>query len=100
MDCSDADQSILSFVRKAKSTQDLLLAVCNFTPVTRYQYRVGVPRGGFWQEILNSQALVYGGSGAGNCGGVHAAPIPHLDKMYSVELTLPPLGVILLKNSA
>ena len=100
MDCSDADQSILSFVRKGKSTRDLVLAVCNFTPVPRFQYRVGVPRGGFWQEILNSQAQTYGGSGEGNCGGVHAAPIPHLDKMHSLELTLPPLGVILLKNSA
>ena len=67
---------------------------CNFTPVPRHNYRVGVPTGGFWQEVLNSDAVEYWGSGQGNLGGLEAAPIPCHGRLYSLNLTLPPLGVV------
>ena len=73
-----------------------ILIVCNFTPVPRYAYRVGAPRGGFWQELLNSDADLYGGSGHGNFGGLETAPIPSHGRMQSLNLTLPPLGVVVL----
>ena len=70
---------------------------CNFTPVPRADYRVGVPQGGFWQELLNGDAPMYGGSGQGNMGGVAAVPIPCHGYMWSLNLTLPPLAIIFLK---
>ncbi|MDP1166168.1 alpha amylase C-terminal domain-containing protein, partial [Klebsiella pneumoniae] len=70
VDCHDADQSVISFLRRGVGTKDLILAVANFTPVPRHNYRVGVPRGGYWREVLNSDAALYGGSGQGNMGGV------------------------------
>ena len=76
VDCTDSQRSIVSFLRVAKDPNDQLLFVCNFTPVVRQNYRVGVPRQGFWKEILNSDAPLYGGSGQGNFGGLHAAPLP------------------------
>jgi len=97
MDFGDADSSIISFIRKGKTTKDLLLVVCNFTPVPRINYRVGVPEIGFWKEVLNSDAKEYGGSGLGNLGGVNAMPIPYHGKYHSLSLTLPPLGVIIFK---
>ena len=75
IDCNDVMQSVITFLRKGREGE-LVLVACNFTPVPRYNYRVGVPRGGFWQEILNSDAVEYGGSGHGNLGGLEAAPIP------------------------
>jgi 1,4-alpha-glucan branching enzyme len=72
--------------------------VCNFTPIPRINYRVGVPRSGFWREILNSDAKIYGGNGYGNFGSVEATPIPYHGKDYSLSLTLPPLGVLFFKN--
>lgn len=98
LDCSDAEQSIISFVRKAKNQRDQLLFVCNFTPVTRYNYRVGVPREGYWQEILNSDAKLYGGSGQGNMGGLEAAPIGSQGHFFSLNLVLPPLGMVVLRG--
>jgi 1,4-alpha-glucan branching enzyme len=71
--------------------------VCNFTPVTRSNYRLGVPRGGWWREALNSDAEVYGGEGRGNRGGVDAAPIGSHGRSHSVSLTLPPLAVLFFK---
>ena len=65
--------------------------VCNFTPVVRENYRVGVPRGGRWRECLNSDAPLYGGSGQGNLGGVEAAPLPAHGRFHSLTLRLPPL---------
>ena len=70
IDCGDADSSVVSLMRQGKSTATLVLAVCNFTPVPRENYRIGAPRGGFWREALNSDATDYGGSGVGNRGGV------------------------------
>jgi 1,4-alpha-glucan branching enzyme len=99
IDCSDADSSALVFVRRAKTTSDLILVSCNFTPVPRQNYCIGAPRGGFWKEILNSDASLYGGSGWGNLGGVAAAPIPLHGRPWSLSLTLPPLGVVVLKSA-
>ncbi len=96
-DLYDWEKSIISFFRKGVSQDDIILVVCNFTPVTYTNYRVGVPRGGYWSEVLNSDALVYSGSGQGNLGGVEAAPIPAHDRDNSLSLTLPPLSAIYLR---
>ncbi len=96
-DLHDWENSTLSFFRKGEDPDDIMLVVCNFTPLLRANYRVGVPRGGFWSEVLNSDALTYGGSGQGNLGGREAAPVPAHGRYYSVSLTLPPLGVVYLK---
>jgi len=98
VDCNDADQGVISFLRRGACIQDLILVAANFTPVPRENYRVGVPRGGFWREILNSDAQVYGGSGLGNMGGLEAAPLPCHGHYSSLVLTLPPLGVAFFKS--
>ncbi|MEM3086365.1 MAG: 1,4-alpha-glucan branching protein GlgB [Halobacteria archaeon] len=98
VDASDAAASTLSFLRKGKTTRDLFLAVFNFTPVARERYRIGVPRGGPWREVANSDAKEYGGGGAGNLGGVEARPEPWHGRPFSLDLTLPPLGALLFKN--
>jgi 1,4-alpha-glucan branching enzyme len=98
IDCNDADSSAVSLLRKGKSTGTVIVAVCNFTPVPRLSYRVGVPRGGFWQEVLNSDAAEYGGGNIGNFGGVEAAPVPLHGRPWSLTVTLPPLSVIFFKN--
>jgi len=77
-----------------------LLVASNFTPVPRRNYVLGVPDGGFWREVLNSDATLYGGSGQGNLGGVHAAPLPSHGRPYSLTLTLPPLATIMLEHTA
>ncbi len=100
IDANDADNSVLSFVRMGKSTADIILAVFNFTPVPRESYRIGVPDGGFWREILNSDAEAYWGSGQGNYGGVEAEPTPWHGRPHSLRMHLPPLSVVLLKNEA
>ncbi len=100
MDCHDAENSVISFVRRGRTTEDIILVVCNFTPMPRLSYRVGVPRAGHWQEILNSDATLYGGSGVGNFGGKHAAPVGAHGQFQSLALDLPPLGVVFLKSSA
>jgi 1,4-alpha-glucan branching enzyme len=99
VDCHDADQSILSFVRQPRAGAPVL-AVCNFTPVPRYNYTLGVPAGGCWRELLNSDASIYGGSGMGNLGSVEAAPVPAHGRQHSLSLTLPPLAMLLLKPDA
>ena len=81
----------------AHATGAPVLVVCNFTPVPRANYRVGVPRGGRWRELLNSDAAIYGGSGMGNLGGVDAAPVPAHGRVHSLTLTLPPLATIVLQ---
>jgi 1,4-alpha-glucan branching enzyme len=100
IDCSDADSSTLSFLRKGKRADDMVLIVCNATPVPREGYRVGVPRGGWWQELLNSDARDYGGSGIGNAGGLHADNTPFHGRPCSLRLTVPPLAAIILKPAA
>ncbi|HET7705703.1 MAG TPA: 1,4-alpha-glucan branching protein GlgB [Thermoanaerobaculia bacterium] len=99
IDCCDNEQSIVSLLRRSRSKpDDEVIVVLNFTPVPRHNYQIGVPRGGHWREILNSDAPLYGGSGQGNLGGVDAAPIPLHGRRWSVNLTLPPLGAVFLVN--
>jgi 1,4-alpha-glucan branching enzyme len=98
IDFHDWENSIVSFVRKGKDTQDIILVVCNLTPVARKNYRIGVPRGGYWFEALNSDSAFYGGSGQGNSGGLEAAPISSHGKFHSLSLTLPPLSALFFKS--
>ncbi len=100
IDFRDADSSVVAFLRKAKDPEDFLLFACNFTPVPRHNYRLGIPRPGFYQEILNSDSALYGGSNVGNNGGVHTENVPFHAHPYSLCLTLPPLAVIVLKLKA
>jgi 1,4-alpha-glucan branching enzyme len=100
IDASDSDQSVLSFIRKAGTTDPLMLVVCNFTPVPRALYLVGVPRGGVWTEVLNSDAHEYGGSGWGNLGGRAAASVPFHGRPYSLTVTLPPLAAVFFRSEA
>jgi len=98
IDCDDAEHSVVSLMRKAKSTGNLILIVCNFTPVPRYSYRLGAPRSGMWHEVLNSDAGRYGGSNMGNLGGVETVPVPLHGRPHSLTLTLPPLSVSVFRN--
>jgi 1,4-alpha-glucan branching enzyme len=93
-DLHDWEHSVISFLRRGDGPDDLMLVVCNFTPVPHVNYRVGVPRGGRWTEALNSDAALYGGSGLGNLGGVEAAPVPAHGRDHSLVLALPPLAVL------
>ncbi|HYY69431.1 MAG TPA: 1,4-alpha-glucan branching protein GlgB [Terriglobales bacterium] len=95
VDANDADSSVLSFLRRGYN--DVILVVGNFTPVMRKAHRIGVPEGGWWRELLNSDSEIYGGSNQGNAGGVMAEPIAHHGRPFSVKLTLPPLGILFLK---
>ncbi len=100
IDCGDTESSVVSLIRKGKSTANLVLAVCNFTPVPRQGYRIGAPRGGFWREVLNSDAWEYGGSGMGNGGGLEVSPQPHHGRPFSLLLTLPPLSALFFTSNA
>ena len=94
VDCKDVQRSVVSFLRRGRNPEDQLLFVCNFTPVVRQNYRVGVPREGFWKEVLNSDAPLYGGSGQGNFGGLETVALPIHGHPYSLNMTLPPLGIV------
>jgi 1,4-alpha-glucan branching enzyme len=98
IDCNDAASSIISFVRKGAYTEDIILVLCNFTPVPRSDYQVGVPLGGFWKEVLNSDASHYGGGGVGNSGGLRASATPCHGRPYSLSVTVPPLAVVFFKG--
>ncbi|MCB0123478.1 MAG: 1,4-alpha-glucan branching enzyme, partial [Caldilineaceae bacterium] len=97
IDLSDADQSVVSFARRAANPNDLLVFVCNFTPIPRLGYRVGLPNGGRYHEILNSDWSQFGGSGVANQGDLPAEEWPWQNCGYSAAFNLPPLGVIILK---
>jgi 1,4-alpha-glucan branching enzyme len=99
IDFHDWEQSIVCFLRRAKDSDDFVVFACNFTPEPRRGYRVGVPAGGFYRELLNSDSAHYGGSNLGNGGGVEAELISWHGRPYSVALTLPPLAVVVLKRS-
>jgi len=99
IDGSDVEHSVISFIRKGKSTNSIVLVVCNFTPMTNFKYRIGAPRGGFWGELLNSDAKQYGGSGQGNMGGVEAALVPWHGRPYSLNITVPPLATVFFKSN-
>ncbi len=97
VDASDADNSVLSYLRKGNDDDPPCLVVCNFTPIPRHAYSVGVPRGGTWIERLNTDAVDYGGSGVGNLGAVEAVAEPCHGRPWSLPLTLPPLATIVLE---
>jgi 1,4-alpha-glucan branching enzyme len=97
IDSNDAQRSVISFLRRGKSSGELMLCVCNFTPVPRQNYRVGVPLECFWREVVNSDAPLYGGSGQGNIGGLTTIPLPIHGRPYSLNMTLPPLGFLAFK---
>jgi 1,4-alpha-glucan branching enzyme len=94
VDCKDSQRSVISFLRRGQRPEDQILFVCNFTPVVRENYRVGVPLEGAWKEILNSDASLYGGSGQGNFGGLSTIPLPIHGRPFTLNMRLPPLGVI------
>ena len=98
LNANDADNSVLSFLRRGKNPDNFLVVVVNATPVVREAYLIGVPQPGFYAEILNTDAAVYGGSNVGNLGGLRANPIPHMNHPFSIPLTLPPLAAIFLKH--
>jgi 1,4-alpha-glucan branching enzyme len=96
----DRQNSVFAFLRYGNDTAPPVLVVCNMTPVPRTGYRIGVPRPGAWQELLNSDAAFYGGSGMGNGGSVATTPIQSHGEAQSLELTLPPLGSLYLRPAA
>jgi 1,4-alpha-glucan branching enzyme len=98
IDFRDYENSTLIFLRKGRSADDTIIVVCNFTPLPRYNYRFGVPAGGYWQELLNSDASEYGGSGQGNLGGVESTPVSSHGKNNTISITLPPLGILFFKR--
>ena len=99
IDGSDSQQSMLSFMRRSKGGDELIAAVFNLTPMPRHNYRVGVPRRGYWREIFNSDSQQYGGADFGNLGGNDAQNIAWHGKQYSLNLIVPPLGAVFFKSS-
>jgi 1,4-alpha-glucan branching enzyme len=98
IDCHDNANSVVSLIRRARDARDFTVMVVNFTPVPRPDYRIGVPESGWYREVLNSDAELYGGSNVGNGGGIHSDPIPDHGHNQSISLTVPPLGFVLLKK--
>jgi 1,4-alpha-glucan branching enzyme len=94
IDCHDSEQSTLSFLRRSRDGREAVAVACNFTPVPRANFRLGVPWAGEWREILNSDATLYGGSGQGNLGGVRATPVAAHGHPLSLVITLPPLALV------
>jgi 1,4-alpha-glucan branching enzyme len=97
IDFHDSDNSIISFLRRAKNPNEFVVFVCNFTPVVREGYRIGVPTPGFYAELLNSDAAVYGGQNIGNRGGLPAEDFAWQGRPHSLQLTVPPFAVVVLK---
>ncbi|MBM4246744.1 MAG: 1,4-alpha-glucan branching protein GlgB [Deltaproteobacteria bacterium] len=96
IDCSDSENSTLAFLRRGRDAGEVLLFACNFTPIQRHAYRIGVPRAGFWAEVLNGDAADYGGSGVGNLGGVRSEDVACHGHAQSIAVELPPLAVVVL----
>ena len=97
LDSQDGDASVLSFLRRARDAEQFLVCVCNFTPVVRHNYRVGVPERGFYREVFNSDSAYYEGANTGNAGGVEAEPVPWNGREYSLQLTLGALAAMYFK---
>lgn len=97
LEVHDADASVLAFIRRARRLEDFLIVICNFTPIVRENYRVGVPEKGLYSELLNTDSSFYGGSNVGNGGVVPAEPVPWNDREFSLKLTLPPLSTLVFK---
>jgi 1,4-alpha-glucan branching enzyme len=98
IDCNDNENSVVSMIRRARDPRDFTVIVANFTPVPRPGYRIGVPEGGWYREMLNSDGEMYGGSNMGNAGGVNAEPLPRHGFDWSISMAVPPLGFVLLKR--
>jgi 1,4-alpha-glucan branching enzyme len=98
LELHDWENSVLAFIRRARDPANSVVVICNFTPVVREHYRIGVPGAGFYRELLNTDADIYGGSNVGNEGGVWARPEPHGGRPYHLSLRLPPLATIILKT--
>jgi 1,4-alpha-glucan branching enzyme len=101
IDCHDSDDSTLSLLRRSRAdggAGGCIVVACNFTPVPRQQFVIGVPHGGYWRELLNSDATLYGGSGIGNAGGVQAEDVPSHGRPCRLVLTLPPLAMVVFKS--
>ncbi len=94
IDCNDNTRSVVVFARRGGPGTLPLIFACNFTPVPLMNYRIGVPVPGYWQEILNGDAQLYGGSGLGNYGGAGTAPLPLHGRPQSLTITLPPLAIV------
>ena len=99
IDFNDAQNSVIAFLRRAKDSTDQIVCVCNFTPVPRSNYRLGVPQEGFYRELINTDSAIYGGSNMGNSGGVHSTSVPSHGLPHSLVLTLPPLSVLFFKRT-
>jgi 1,4-alpha-glucan branching enzyme len=97
IDCHNWQDSVLAFVRRAADPDDFLIACCNFTPVSREGYQLGVPHAGLYDEVFNSDSGWYGGGNLGNAGAIAASPVPHHGHEHSVSLTLPPLAAVVLR---
>ena len=100
IDCHDNENSVISFIRFAKDPRDFLVAIFNFTPVPRPDYRIGVPEPGYYGEVLNSDSRIFGGSNIGNAGGVASEPVAAHGFEQSLRLMIPPLGCLYLKKHA
>ncbi|HLI83355.1 MAG TPA: 1,4-alpha-glucan branching protein GlgB [Bryobacteraceae bacterium] len=98
VDFHDAENSVIAFIRRAQDPRDFLMFCCNFTPVPHSGYEFGVPEEGFYQEILNTDSALYGGSNLGNGGGVSSRPIPKHGRKHSIAITLPPLAVVVFRK--
>jgi 1,4-alpha-glucan branching enzyme len=94
----DDMQSVIAFLRFGHDTDRPVLVVCNFTPVPRHGYRIGVPLPGFWREAINTDAQLYGGSNVGNLGGIHSEGLSAHGRPHSLSLTLPPLATVILER--
>ncbi len=99
LDPNDSDQSALTYLRQGRRPEDAIVVACNFTPVPRHNYRLGVPLPGHWREVLNSDAPLYGGGGQGNLGGADSTPVAAHGHQQSLNVSLPPLAVVLFKRA-
>jgi 1,4-alpha-glucan branching enzyme len=95
IDASDAENSILTFLRKGEKNTPPVVVACNLTPLARYNYRIGVPKPGLYAERLNTDAAMYGGSNVGNVGGAYSQAMPWLGQPYSMLITIPPLATVI-----
>ena len=98
IDCNDAQGSTISLLRWSKDQQDVVAAAFNFTTVPRHNYRLGVPRSGYWREMLNSDGHEFAGNGQGNLGGLNTTPLGVHGQPYSLTITLPPLAAVFFKH--
>ena len=97
IDCNNWQDSVLAFVRRARDPEDFLIACSNFTPVPRHGYRLGVPHGGYYDEVFNSDSAWYGGGNVGNSGVLISRPEPHHGRYHSISISLPPLATVVFK---